>query len=86
MERGIASGTIACMRSGDSKKRVEEIWVMIQMKSEKRRGKKEETEEKGMIKEPQTIIISAWRYPGTSPKGKPILIPADVLEDLENFS
>ena len=29
-------------------------------------------------------IISAWRYPGTSPAGKPIYIPEDVLEELAN--
>lgn len=29
------------------------------------------------------IIISAWRYPGVSPVGKQIPIPADVLEELK---
>ena len=28
------------------------------------------------------IIISAWRYPGISPIGKAIPIPADILEEL----
>ena len=28
------------------------------------------------------IIISAWRYPGVSPIGKRIAIPADILEEL----
>ena len=27
-------------------------------------------------------MISAWRYPGISPKGEPIFIPNDVLEEL----
>ena len=27
-------------------------------------------------------VISAWRYPGISPKGKEIPIPEDVLEEL----
>lgn len=30
------------------------------------------------------IIISAWRYPGVSPVGKQIPIPADILEELKN--
>ena len=29
------------------------------------------------------IIISAWRYPGISPVGKTIPIPADILEELK---
>lgn len=30
-------------------------------------------------------IISAWRYPGISPKGKEIPIPQDILEELEKI-
>lgn len=30
------------------------------------------------------IVISAWRYPGVSPVGKQISIPADILEELKN--
>lgn len=29
-------------------------------------------------------IISAWRYPGISPKGKEIPIPQDILEELNS--
>ena len=29
------------------------------------------------------VIISAWRYPGISPVGKSIPIPADILEELK---
>ena len=28
-------------------------------------------------------MISSWRYPGISPKGKEIYIPKDVLEELK---
>ena len=28
-------------------------------------------------------MISAWRYPGKSPKGKPIPIPEDIIEELK---
>jgi len=27
-------------------------------------------------------MISAWRYPGISPKGEPIPIPEDIIEEL----
>ena len=27
-------------------------------------------------------MISAWRYPGISPKGEPIPIPEDIMEEL----
>jgi len=30
-------------------------------------------------------IISAWRYPGISPKGKEIPIPRDILEELNKI-
>lgn len=29
------------------------------------------------------VVISAWRYPGTSPIGKQIPIPADILAELK---
>lgn len=80
VEEGIAPDTVACMQSGGSEKRPEEIWVMFQTQKEK--GKRKSREEKLKIKKPRTVIISTWRYPGTSPKGKPIVIPEDVLEDL----
>lgn len=31
------------------------------------------------------IMISAWRYPGTSPVGEPIPIPEDILEELKTL-
>ena len=30
-------------------------------------------------------VISAWRYPGVSPKGKDIPIPEDILKELEEL-
>jgi hypothetical protein len=66
VERGIAPDTIACMQRKDSKKRKEEIWVMYQLKP---RGQK-------------ITVISAWRYPGVSPKGEAIPIPEDILNEL----
>lgn len=70
-EEGIAPNTSAVMKRNDTPKRKEEIWVMYQKKS-KIRGQ--------MSK----VIISAWRYPGISPKGKEIPIPEDILRELDN--
>ncbi len=66
IEEGIAPQTIAIMQSGGSQKHPKEIWVMYQ--TFKRNGKNKKR------------IISTWRYPGISPKGKEIYIPDDVLE------
>jgi len=72
-EEGIAPKTTAVMKRNDTPKRKEELWVMFQeTRNEKLKTKK-------------TGIISAWRYPGVSPKGKQIPIPDDVLQELENL-
>lgn len=69
-EEGIAPKTVAVMKRNDTPKRKEEMWVMYtETKNEKLKSKK--------IK-----IISTWRYPGISPKGKRIEIPEDTLEYL----
>ena len=65
-EEGIAEGTLANMQTTGTKKHPTEIWMMYQI-----------------LKKPRGIkIISAWRYPTISPKGKSIPIPDDVLQDL----
>lgn len=72
-EEGIAPKTTAVMKRNDTPKRKEELWVMFQeIKNEKLKTKK-------------IRIISAWRYPGISPKGKEIPIPEDVFNDLQEF-
>ncbi len=35
------------------------------------------------IKGKKKIMISAWRYPGISPKREPIPIPDDIIEELK---
>lgn len=74
-EEGIAPKTVAVMKRNDTPKRKEEQWVMYQeqVKSEKLKAKK-------------LRVISAWRYPGVSPKGKEIYIPEDILTELEKMS
>ena len=48
-----------------------EIWMMYQ---------KHKAKEKNTVK-----IITAWRYPGKSPKGKELPIPKDILNELINI-
>jgi hypothetical protein len=67
-EEGIAPQTIAIMQPYGSQKHPKEIWVMYQEFSQQNKKKKR--------------IISAWRYPAVSPKGKEIYIPDDVQEIL----
>jgi len=57
---------LANMQTTGTKKHPTEIWMMYQI-----------------FKRPKGIkIISAWRYPTISPKGKSLPIPDDVLQDL----
>lgn len=82
-ELGIAPRTIALMRRSGTKKHPNEIWLMYQM------------EKIHPVKQPPSggssarggrfngvKIISAWRYPGISPKGKPPPIPEDIIFEL----
>jgi len=71
VEEGIAPNTIAIMQFTGSSKRPTEIWLMYKSRPKKAAEK---------IK-----IISAWRYPAISPKGKPISIPEDTLKELKNL-
>ncbi len=74
VEEGIVPDTIAvCQRRG--KKNKYEIWVMYQ---ERKKSKLKNV--KGKI-----VVITTWRYPGISPKGKPISIPDDILEEIMGF-
>jgi len=65
-EEGIAEGTIAHMQVTGTKKRPTELWLMYQI-----------------LKKPKGIkVISAWRYPGRTPKGQRPIIPEEILEDI----
>lgn len=71
IERGVAPRTCAIMQKSKSK-RPSEIWLMYQ----KKKFKREKLGPQAQIK-----IISAWRYPGHSPKGLPP-IPEDILKQV----
>jgi hypothetical protein len=69
-EEGIAPGTIANMQITGTKKHPTEVWMMYQI-----------------LKRPKGIkVISAWRYPGRTPKGERPVIPDDVLEELKKLN
>lgn len=74
VEEGIAPGTIAMMQRAGSKKRPHEIWTMFAVQLN---GKKQ-TNKRG-----RKIIISCWRYPGVSPRGREIPIPEEIREEIE---
>ena len=71
-ELGVAPNTIAVMQIAGTKKHPTEIWLMYQ--------KANFREKKKIIK-----IISGWRYPGISPKGKLPSIPEDTLWELKRM-
>lgn len=72
IEEGIAPNTLAIMQKVGTKKNPTEIWLMYQTVKQKLKTKK--------IK-----MISAWRYPGISPKRGGIPIPSDILLELKNL-
>ena len=71
----------------------QEIWVLYQTKSQEKKFKTKTLGEKKDDKiaklqrkinsSKQITIISAWRYPGVSPKNNPI--PEDILRELEEI-
>jgi len=90
-EVGIAPGTIAVMQVIGAKKNQKEIWVMYQITNSKLKVPRRSPAYSGTLRGRQNSklkkikIISAWRYPGRSPKGKPLPIPDDILEELNKI-
>ena len=76
-ENGIAPKTTVVMKRKDTKKTKREVWVMMQ--KQETRNSEQETKEKNTSR---VKIISAWIYPGVSPKGKDIYVPEDVWDVL----
>lgn len=75
-EVGIAPNTVGAMQPRGSKKKPQEVWVMYR--------------EIGKVKNSLSVqskvrIISAWRYPGVSPVGKPVPIPDEILRELDDI-
>ncbi len=94
MEEGIVKNTIAVMQpaslSTKDGKRVwsREIWAMYQIKRKspsfaKASAGKKNTKIKS-FRAQKIRLISAWRYPGVSPKRDPI--PEDILREIEDLA
>ena len=87
VETGVAENTVAVMQPAGNKKKPSEVWAMYttakpRVKSSKLKVQSKDSRFK--IPDSKLVVISAWRYPGVSPVGKQIPIPADILEELKN--
>lgn len=92
IEKGIVEKTIAVMQPASlntkngQKNWSNEIWVMYQIRTA-RNLKQKQNEPLAIINLPsnqkQFKIISAWRYPGVSPKKDPI--PQEILDEIANI-
>lgn len=84
-EQGLSSAEA----TAEQRKWSQEIWVMYQTKNQKIKNKV--TTQNSKLKELQNkinsnkkiTIISAWRYPGVSPKKNPI--PEEIMRELEEI-
>ena len=74
MEEGVALETMAAMIPAGSVKRPQEVWVMY-AKSSNAKIKSHSS---------KIVVITAWRYPGTSPVRTQIPIPRDILSELDD--
>jgi len=80
-EEGVAENTVAVMQPTANRKKPTEIWVMYQ---ELKPGVQKKIN-KIDFAIAKRRIISAWRYPGVSPKGKAIPIPDEILQEIEGL-
>lgn len=84
-EVGIVENTIAVMqpastkRVGNKETWTQELWVMYRVNSQSKLSKSKLTQ---LLNQAELKIISAWRYPGVSPKRDPI--PSDILREIAN--
>ncbi len=84
-EVGILENTIAVMqpasmkRVGNKEAWTQELWVMYKVNADSKLSKSKLEQ---ILNQAELKIISAWRYPGVSPKRDPI--PSDILREIEN--
>ncbi|HWQ59609.1 MAG TPA: hypothetical protein VN420_00460 [Candidatus Fimivivens sp.] len=91
IQEGVAKDTVAVMQPVSMRRKdgmetwSQEIWVMyVQAKSRKLKVHKVESQNIGIGSGGGIRVISAWRYPGVSPKGNPI--PEEILREIEEGS
>ena len=80
LEEGVAPGTLAGMQCAGTKAKPTEIWAMWREEQTKRSSFDAKA---GITAQPRRIIITAWRYPGTSPVRSKVPIPDEVLAELD---
>ncbi len=89
IEKGIVKNTIAVMQPPSYKTKngkkiwTQEIWAMYQIKSpESKVGSQNAmlNSKSYNLKASKLKIISAWRYPGVSPKNNPI--PKEIIDEM----
>jgi hypothetical protein len=78
VEEGVAEGTLAGMQVAGSKAKPWELWVM--WRDDKHTHSRDPI---AALAARKRVIITAWRYPGTSPVRGAVPIPSDVLAELE---
>jgi len=85
IEEGIVEKTIACMQTAGSSKHPYEIWTMYQIPESKVKSQKSKIIPNKLmkLKAKKLKIISAWRYPGKSPKNNPI--PEEILKEIRSL-
>jgi hypothetical protein len=85
IEEGIVEKTIACMQTAGTSKHPHEIWTMYQLSQPKVKSLKSESSADKLkkLEAKKLTIISAWRYPGKSPKNNPI--PEEILNEIKNL-
>ncbi len=95
IEEGIAPQTVAVMQPGGSSK-YHEIWVMYKLTDNGKQSASRRTNNNGeqgkekkqsianfFLSDKKMKIITAWRYPGVSPKRNPI--PSDILDEIQGL-
>lgn len=88
VEEGVAEGTLAAMQVAGSKAHPWEIWVMWKEEKKNNGGRIknhgiEPVIRHSLFASAQKVIITAWRYPGTSPVRSRVPIPREILAELE---
>lgn len=76
MEAGVAPGTLAVMQPAGTPKKPWEVWVMY-------REEVKQKSRKNITDPNKKVIITAWKYPGTSPIRDVIPLPAGLLAELK---
>lgn len=82
-EKGVAPDTIAVMQPAGNGRGHYEVWVMYAMAKPRVQSAKLKAQNQTQNISGKKIIITAWRYPGTSLVREAVPIPASIVEELK---